>query len=175
MSARGVFWDLDGQQLLPYEPWLFCHHTRAHAINNLAADLADYPDITIDTKTIMSSVLLRTDDGLELLFRKSDEGDVPVVGPSEKRQRWCAQTLPGLYEGLENLHLIATWDVDPDTHELLRFVLSMPAHGGPTRDSTVMHWEIDYCEIPERRISDLDGYRRKSGAQADTGDAAGDP
>jgi hypothetical protein len=168
LSARSVFWDKDGNELLPYEPWLFCHHARTHAINNLVTELSTVPGVDVDTKTIMSSVMVRTDDGLQLLFRKSDEGEVPVVGPSETRQRWCAQQLPGLEEELDELHLMATWDVDPASHELLPFVLSMPAHGGSTRDSMHMHWDIDLVEIPEQRIADLDKYRRKP--KADTGE-----
>jgi hypothetical protein len=114
-------------------------------------------------------VMVRTDDGIQLLFRKSDEGDVPVVGPSETRQRWCHQQIPGLEEELEELHLMATWDLDPSSFELLPFVISMPAHGGSTRDSMHMHWDIDLHEIPEQRIADLDKYRRKP--QAETGEA----
>ena len=167
VSARAVFRDEDGKERLPHEPWLFCHLVRTHAINNLVAELASVPGVEVKTDTIMSSVMIRTSDGIQLLFRKSDEGEVPVVGPSEKRQRWCAQPFPGLEEELDELHLIATWDVDPDSHELVDFLISMPAHGGTTRDSMHMHWDIDYVELPEQRIADLDKYRRKP--QADTG------
>jgi hypothetical protein len=172
-AANAVFWDADGRELLPYEPWLFCHHARTHAIHNLNRELAGFADVHVDENTIMSSVLLRTEDGVQVLFRKSDEGEVPATD-SEKRQRWCTQALPGLEEEMEELHLIATWDVDPETRELIGFELSMPAHAGPSRASNHMHWDAYFVQVPEQRIADLEAYRRKAVPKRDTGTSASD-
>lgn len=172
-SAQAVFWDEDGQEKLPYEPWLFCHQARSHAIQNLNRELAGFGDVRADEDTIMSSVLLRTEDGVHVLFRKSDEGEAPVTD-SEKRQRWCTQVLPGLEEEVEELHLIATWDFDPVTRELIGFELSMPAHAGPSRASNHMHWNVPLIEMPEQRVADLEGYRRKVRPRLDTGTSATD-
>ncbi len=172
-AACRVFWDEEGKEVLPYEPWLFCHHARAHAIRNLNRQLAVFGDVHVDENTVMSSVLLRTDDGVQVLFRKSDEGEVPVTD-SERRQRWCVQTLPGLEDELDELHLIATWDVDPETRELIGFELSMPAHAGATRASVLIHWDTPFFEMPEQRIADLDAYRRKAMPKQDTDTSASD-
>jgi hypothetical protein len=160
-SARALFWTTDGKKRLPFEPWLFCHAARAYAIQNLKKELAEFADIEVVEETIMSSVLLRTHDGIEVLFRKSDEGEIPVAGPSSRRQRWFAQPLPGLGEQLDQLHLIATWDVDSELMDLAGFVLAMPAHGAETRDSMSMHWETEYPETPEQRQPDLEGFALK--------------
>jgi hypothetical protein len=170
-AAHSVFWDEQGELVLTYDPWLFAHHARAHAIQNLNRELAAFDDVHVDENTVMSSVLLRTNDGVQVLFRKSDEGELPVTD-SEKRQRWCEQTLPGLEQELEELHLVAMWDVDPLTRELVGFDLVMPAHVGPSRDSVHVHWEAYYAEVPEQRIADLAIYRRKR--DSDTGSAASD-
>lgn len=160
-NAHGVFRTQDGTQILPYEPWLFCHHARAHAIQYLGRELSSFNDITVFDQTIMSSVVLRTSDGIELLFRKSDEGEVPVPGASSRRQKWFSQPLPGLGVALNELHLVATWDIDELSGEFAGVVLSMPASGGGTRDSVVMHWEADFPETPIERAPDLTGYRHK--------------
>jgi hypothetical protein len=106
-------------------------------------------------------------DGIRFRVLRSDDGVVPVPGPSKARQAFYAQQayLPGwtalVAEALGSLPAIPSdvtncilhWDTDAD-YTLTRVYLALPLAGKETRDSVELLWN----EIVWRRHApEIDG------------------
>jgi hypothetical protein len=81
----------------------------------------------------------------EIRVLKSDDGDVPVPGPSQKRQDFYQQRFPNWAEAVDEhehdpLNLLVIWDV---TRQYVFRGLSLvcPKDGDITRDSVEKYWE----------------------------------
>ena len=79
---------------------------------------------------------------------KADEGDVPIPGPSERKQKFYSQAqlvfpfMAGEEEVGESpeVNFIVLWDVPPGSYSNLALVLVCPKAGGTTRDSVEIYW-----------------------------------
>ena len=90
-------------------------------------------------------------DGIRFRVLRSDDGVVPVPGPSKARQAFYSQQayLPGVAWGIaEGLvppipsavtNCVLHWDTD-DEYNLLRVYLALPLAGKETRDSVELLW-----------------------------------
>jgi hypothetical protein len=88
-------------------------------------------------------------DGLWIKLLKSDNGSLPVPGPSQKRQQFYAQQWSlfpgsagtnGKSNGLLRANLVMHW-VPDDEYNLVRIYLACPTAGDVTRASVESAWD----------------------------------
>lgn len=88
-------------------------------------------------------------DGLRIKLLKSDNGSLPIPGPSQRRQQFYAQQtslFPPAEDAAENANelpranLVMHWIPD-DEYNLIRVYLACPTAGGVTRASVQSEWD----------------------------------
>ena len=108
--ARAVFRPAPGVHRV-HDPWLFAHHVRWELKQLLTERLPAGTPVAVEESTIMSSVVVHLDD-LEIRVRKSEPGEVPPPGASERMIGWYAQTL----DGSVSHNVLLLWHVDARLH-----------------------------------------------------------
>jgi hypothetical protein len=83
----------------------------------------------------------------QLRILKADNGELPIPGPSKKRQAFWNQQQLNLYDAeqqgdtVPSVNLIVMWDADSN-YNLASVILICPKTGGTTRDSVSNYWSI---------------------------------
>lgn len=142
LRARTMFEAPEGER--PQEPWLFANRVRYELKQLLIAALPPGTPIAVEEQTIMSSVVVHLED-LELRFRKSEPGDVPAPGASQRMRRWYAQTLDG---GVAH-NILVLWHVD-DRLEYVGLSVAFPFGG--TSYAPLVDWIVPlprHVGVPE--------------------------
>jgi hypothetical protein len=164
--AREVFAPRDGTRP-PFESWLFAHHVRWELKQLLHHRLPAGTPVAVEELTIMSSVVVHLDD-IEIRVRKSEPGEVPPPGPSQRMQGWYAQTLDGSVAAN-----VLLWHVDEEL-EYLGLDVAFP-YGG-TAAAPLVRWQVPLLEVAVAApADDLEIALAEAGpvvARSETGEAS---
>ena len=127
------------------DPFLFPCLVRYHAkfLLNEAGQAADY-----ELDDLANNGLHLRFAGFQIRILKSDNGRLPVPGPSKPKQEFYNQQLEFgfMNAGADAIdrnvvNLVVLWDVT-GLRNLERLTLVCPKAGSTTRDSVEQHWEI---------------------------------
>jgi hypothetical protein len=140
-EARNFF-DDRGEDI---DPFLFPCLVRYHAklLLEKTGQAADY-----ELDDLANNGLYLRFAGYQIRILKSDNGRLPVPGPSRPKQEFYNQQLEfdfmnsGSDQSHQNLlNLVVLWEVS-GLRNLEKLVLVCPKAGSTTRDSVEQHWEI---------------------------------
>jgi hypothetical protein len=127
----------------PVDPYLAPALVRYYAMQHI--DEKKYKVEGLTRKPLANNGLCVRYKSYEIRVLKSDEGDVPVPGPSRKRQDFYQQRFPAWAEVAgedepDPLALLILWDVTRK-YVLRGLTLVCPKDGDITRDSVEIYWE----------------------------------
>jgi hypothetical protein len=136
------FETLDGN---PVDPFLAPALVRYYAMQFIDEKQAEVEGLT--RKPLANNGLCVRYNSREIRVLKSDDGDVPVPGPSQKRQDFYQQSFPNWDEVAgedepDLLNLLVIWDVTR-RYVFRGLTLVCPKAGELTRDSVEIYWEKD--------------------------------
>ena len=127
----------------PVDPYLGPALVRYYAMQYIDEKEGRVEDLT-RTPLANNGLCLRY-KSYEIRVLKSDDGDVPVPGPSQKRQNFYQQRFPDWTEiagedESDPLALLILWDVTRN-YVLRGLTLVCPKDSDITRDSVEIYWE----------------------------------
>jgi hypothetical protein len=140
-EARSFFDDREER----VDPFLFPCLVRYHAklLLEEAGQTADY-----ELDDLANNGLYLRFGGFQIRILKSDNGKLPVPGPSKPKQEFYSQQLEFDFMQSKSgqpacslLNLVILWDLS-SLRNLERLTLVCPKAGSTTRDSVEQHWEI---------------------------------
>lgn len=133
--------------------YLAPNFVRYHAKWNLAQEgrqVEEEEAQDYELQHLPSNGLSLTCGGYQIRILKSDDGELPVPGPSKRRQEFWNQlsinfgddpTSSSESSFLPALNLVVLWDVDASYH-LKTLKLSCPKSGSTTKDSVSDYWTV---------------------------------
>jgi hypothetical protein len=140
-EARSFFDDREER----VDPFLFpcLVRYRAKLLLEEAGQAADY-----ELDDLANNGLYLRFGGFQIRILKSDNGKLPVPGPSKQKQEFYGQQLEFDFMRSNSgqsvsspLNLVVLWDLS-GLRNLERLTLVCPKAGSTTRDSVEQHWEI---------------------------------
>jgi hypothetical protein len=148
-SAR-EFFDREGNR--PIDPYLAPCLVRYYAKRFLidAGCNAEYEDDVEHDEgdgefkfhNLSNNGLALTSEKYQIRIWKSDDGKLPVPGPSQPRRAFFQQCLPyDMSLPAEQLGLAILWEVSPN-YVLTRLLLSCPKAGDTSRASVEAYWTV---------------------------------